>query len=156
MSYSYHPSPGGQQPPTGYPYGAYHTATPGTYGQPGTYPTPYQATGAYQTGVTGYGAWPYPYSYAPQQHPQSSAHAQRPTLQTSVTPTSSTPAAPPLPQRSTFTSYTPSYLRESVAAAATGGATGRGSRKQSNFKGLFAKERESVALQVFCFMSSIC
>lgn len=155
MSYPHYTQPGNQQqPPTSatYPYGAYHPPAPGPYGHPHPqsqqgYPNPYAAPGPYQTGVTGYG-WPYQYSYIPQQqqqqHPQSTV--PRPAVQATqpvAVQGASTSAIPPAPQRSTtFTSYTPSYLRESVTAASTGGATGRGSRKQSNFKGLFTKERE--------------
>lgn len=144
MSYPHYTPPGSHPPPTSttYPYGAYHHP-PGAYGHPqtpGAYS--YQAP-AYQPGVTGYG-WTYPYSYVPQ-HPQS-AVAHRPMVQTPApvtAHTSSTPNPPPVPQRTTtFTSYTPSYMRESVTAAATGGATGRGGRKQSNLKGLFSKERK--------------
>ncbi|KAF9555436.1 TFIID-18kDa-domain-containing protein [Agrocybe pediades] len=74
MSYpGYTPPIPGSVPatPTAYPYGAYHPSayahptTPGAY----TYPP-----NAYQTGVTGYG-WTYPYTYVPQQHPQTAAAA---------------------------------------------------------------------------------
>lgn len=141
MSYPhYTPSAGGHPPPTSttYPYGAYHPPH-GAYGHPqtpGAYS--YQAP-AYQTGVTGYG-WTYPYSYVP--HP--AVHAQGPQTIAPITANvTTTSAPPPAPQRSTtFTSYTPSYLRETVPVASSGGATGRGSRKQSNVKGLFTKERE--------------
>jgi len=102
------------------------TATPYPYG---TYP--YQPPAGYATGVTGYGAWPpYTYSYMPQTQP-----GARP--QQTVTG-SSVPYAPSATaQRSTFTSYTPSYSRESATA------TGR-VRKQANFKGLFSKELKSL------------
>jgi transcription initiation factor TFIID subunit 13 len=148
MSYPQYTPPGNQPPPTSttYPYGTYHPPPHVGYGLPqtsGSYPSPYQTPGTYQTGVTSYG-WTYPYSYVPQ-HPHST-HAPRPPVQTSATGTAqstSTLNPPPVQQRSTtFTSYTPSYMRDSAAAAATGGATGRGSRKQSNIKGLFSKERE--------------
>ncbi|PFH54329.1 hypothetical protein AMATHDRAFT_135314 [Amanita thiersii Skay4041] len=140
----YTTTPGAHPPPTSatYPYTAYHPTALSAYGHqtPGAYP--YQAASAYQTGVTSYG-WTYPYSYVPQ-HPQTTIHPQRTQTQT-PTPTttpSTTPAAPPIPQRtSTFTPYTPSYLRENAAAAA---GTGRGSRRQSNLKGLFTKELRSL------------
>ena len=125
-----------------YPYGAYPAyATTGTYGY-----------GAYQTGVTGYG-WPYPYSYL-QQHNHAAAaaaaaaassaatHFSRPT---GVIPPPTIAAIPTtaslptqyqsaLPQRtSTFSNYaSSSYPRETY--------TGRGTKKQSNLRGLFAKE----------------
>ncbi|KAJ7723716.1 transcription initiation factor IID, 18kD subunit-domain-containing protein, partial [Mycena olivaceomarginata] len=54
-------------------------------------------------------------------------------------------STPNPPQRSsTFSSYTPSHLRESVAAAATGGATGRGARKQSSLRGSYTKELKNL------------
>ncbi|KAJ7235478.1 transcription initiation factor IID, 18kD subunit-domain-containing protein [Mycena haematopus] len=104
---------------------------------PGAYP--YQAAAPYQ-----YANWKYAYNYS--QQPQSAtAQQSRPA---SVTPTPTATArtsTPNLPQRSsTFSSYTQSHLRESVAAAATGGATGRGSRKQPNMRGLFTKELKTL------------
>jgi len=122
------------QPPstTPYPYGAYsYSPAPGTYGYPG----------AYQAGVTSYG-WTYPYSYVPQ-HPQGAAAAATASAYTPRPPatpvTSHTPTPTSMPQRApTFSSYTPSYTRESVASLNTGG--GRGGRRQSNLKGLFTKE----------------
>ncbi|KAF8636679.1 hypothetical protein AX17_003485 [Amanita inopinata Kibby_2008] len=148
MAYPHYSTAGAHAPPssTTYPYSAYHPGVLSAYGHPqtpGAYP--YQAAGAYQTGVTSYG-WTYPYSYVPQ-HPQTAVHPQRPQSQTPTSSATHTaaPAAPPIPQRSsTFSSFTPSYLRDSVAAAATGGATGRGSRRQSNLKGLFTKELRSL------------
>lgn len=125
-----------QPPPNtpSYPYGAYsyHPQTPGAYSY----------AGAYQTGVTSYG-WTYPYSYVPQ-HPQAaaasavSAYTPRPPV--THTPTTTTTS---MPQRApTFSSYTPSYTRESVRESVpslnVGGA--RGGRRQSNLKGLFTKE----------------
>jgi transcription initiation factor TFIID subunit 13 len=146
MSYTPYTPTTGSHPPTSttYPYGAYH---PTTYSQtPGAYP--YQ-TPAYQTGVTSY-SWPYTYGYI--QHPQ--AVMQRPaslatpapvTATTTATAGTSTTtlAAPPVPQRSTatFTTYTPSYMRDNTTNSIAGSFSARGSRKQSNLKGLFTKER---------------
>ncbi|KAF8654165.1 hypothetical protein AX16_003694 [Volvariella volvacea WC 439] len=163
MSYPHYP-PGTHAPATTatYPYGAYPTHH-GAYGHPqaaGAYS--YQAPG-YQTGVTGYG-WTYPYSYV--QHPQAAALAQRPVTATTATttpatstittttqpqtttasthiPTATTTAtpAPPRPTTTTFSSYTPTYSRDSIPNVAAGG---RGIRKQSNLKGLFTKELRSL------------
>jgi len=131
------------QPPQStpsYPYGAYsyHPQTPGAYSY----------AGAYQTGVTSYG-WTYPYSYVPQ-HPQAaaaaasaavSAYTPRPPV--THTPTATTTTS--MPQRApTFSSYTPSYTRDSVPSLNVGG--GRGGRRQSNLKGLFTKECEFLSL----------
>lgn len=133
--------PAAGQPAMTFPYGTYHPP-PGAYGQatgatPYTWPT---------TGVTGYGTWPgYAYNYAPstqKTHIQSGAQTSRPIIQTAgMQAAASTPTpGSATPRTTTFSSYTPSYLRESVAAAGSGGATGRGSRKQANFKGMFSKE----------------
>lgn len=139
MSQSYgHYAPSGTQTPpasAAYPYGAYqasyapHTAYPQT---PGAYP--YQAAGAYQYG------WNYSYNYG--QHPQSATAAQPRVNAATPTPAATARTSTPNPPQrsSTFSSYTPSHLRESVAAAATGGATVRGSRKQPSVRGLFTKE----------------
>lgn len=145
MSYTPYTPPAGGHPPTSttYPYGAYH---PTTYAQtPGAFP--YQ-TPTYQTGVTSYG-WPYTYGYI--QHPQ--AVMQRPAslvapapvaTQNNTSTTTTTTTAAPAPQRSstTFTTYTPSYMRDNTTNAMTGSFSTRGSRKQSNLKGLFTKECE--------------
>ncbi|KAK2466893.1 hypothetical protein APHAL10511_001151 [Amanita phalloides] len=146
MAYPHYTASSGAHPPptsTTYPYSAYHPTALSGYGHPqtpGAYS--YQAAG-YQTGVTGYG-WTYPYSYVPQ-HPQSAVQRLQPQTPASVGAQTTATTAPSVPQRSsTFTSYTPSYVRDSVAAAATGGATGRGSRRQSNLRGLFAKELRSL------------
>ncbi|KAH7889667.1 transcription initiation factor IID, 18kD subunit-domain-containing protein [Phlebopus sp. FC_14] len=141
MSYShYQPS----QHPTGtsYPYAAYHSA-PGAYAHTQTQGyTTYQ--GAYASGVTGYGAWPYPYTYIPQQQAQAAAQAARPTVQTTVAPTTvSGPGSTVTPRTTTFTSYTPTYIRETGTQATSSGTVGRG-RKQANFKGLFAKELKNL------------
>lgn len=140
MSYSHY-----QHNPTGtsYSYAAYHPATPGTY-QPQGYAAAYQS--AYASGVTGYGAWPYPYSYIPQQQTQTTPQVAKTTAaQTPLTAaTAATPSVAPAPRQTTFSSYTPSYVRETGATAGTTtGATGRG-RKNANFKGLFTKERQFV------------
>ncbi|KAF7338266.1 Transcription initiation factor TFIID subunit 13 [Mycena venus] len=139
--YGHYAPSGTQTPPasTTYPYGAYPTAypphTPYTP-TPGAYS--YQAAGPYQ-----YGAWKYAYNY--QQQPQAATAQPRPAPATPTPAASARTSTPNPPQRSsTFSSYTPSHLRESVAAAATGGATGRGSRKQSTVKGLFTKELKNL------------
>jgi hypothetical protein len=123
-----------------FPGGAHSTPTPGTTTQvpatyaPTTYPNPYQHPAQYPTtGITGYGQWPYPYRYVPQQH---NPYAPRP----------AGPSTAPPPQRnatfSTYTPYTHSYKRDTLAPTATGSTTTRGIRRQqSNFKGVFAKER---------------
>lgn len=129
---SYYSSQTGQHTPGTYPYSAYH---PSAYSQtPGAYP--YQTAGGYP--AAGYGAtWPYSYSYYQPRPSVGSAPSSVPAIGQAQGSTSTTPA----PQRTSFNAYTPSYARESVAAAATGGATGRGGyKKQSHFKGLFAKE----------------
>jgi transcription initiation factor TFIID subunit 13 len=46
-------------------------------------------------------------------------------------------------QRTTFTAYNPTYARETAGTGATSGPSSRGYKKQSNFKGLFTKERAS-------------
>lgn len=141
MAYPHYTPPAGAHPPTSttYPYGAYHPTAYSPHPQtPGAYSyTP----SAYQTGVTSYG-WPYPYAWPPTQP----AHAPTSTTTPVSTTASTHPAVTPTvaqtqPKPTTFTSYTPPYLRESVVAASSGGATGRGSRKQST-RGLFTKERE--------------
>jgi transcription initiation factor TFIID subunit 13 len=113
----------GQQA-TAYPYAPYRPSTSGTFGS-------YQGAASYQTGVTGYGSWPYQYSYIPQL-PQSSR-----------TPGSYTPTfSPSVPQRSTFTPYTPpTYTKDTATAAPTVGPTRTTRKQQSNFKGTFTKER---------------
>lgn len=120
-------------------YGQYYTNT-GAYPQAAN---PYAA--AYQTpyaaGVSGYGSWPYPYSYVA--HPYST---------TSVVASGTSAQISQLgPQRTTFTAYTPYTPYRKDTSQATGGqlASGvtRGPRKQSNFKGLFAKERELKSTQ---------
>jgi len=136
MSYS-HYQPGQHSAGTTYPY--YHPGTPGAYAHPQT--PGYPAFQGYATGVTGYGAWPYPYTYIHQQPAQTSQQAARPPVQTTVPPTTAYTPTPTVatPKTTTFASYTPTYVRETAPAAASGGA-GRG-RKQANFKGLFSKER---------------
>lgn len=135
MSYShYQHSAAG----TSYPYAAYHPGTPGAYQTQG-YAAAYQS--AYASGVTGYGAWPYPYSYIP--HPTTPqvarSAAQTPTI------AAATPPAAPTPRPATFSSYTPTYVRETGTALGTTGVAGRG-RKHANFKGLFTKERQCIPI----------
>jgi len=147
MSYYPPPHPGGSS----YPYSTYHPPAQGAYGQTGSYPTtPYQTTYP-PTAVTGYGAqWPY-YGYFPQQSAQTGTTTARPTVpamaSTSTAVPTSTPGAPPpvraAPATSTYT-FSTNYGRESVAAAATGGATGRGRGRQSTHKGLFTKELRNL------------
>lgn len=130
MSYSHY-----QHNATSYPYTAYHPGTPGAYQAQG-YAAAYQSV--YASGVTGYGAWPYPYSYIPQQQTQTTPLA-RSAAQTPAT--TATPTAAPTPRPTTFSSYTPTYVRETGATLGT--AAGRG-RKHANFKGLFTKERQFI------------
>jgi transcription initiation factor TFIID subunit 13 len=144
MSYPHYTPPAGGHPTsTTYPYGTYHpgaySSTAGAY----TYQTP-----AYQTGVTGYG-WPtYPYGYLP--HPLHTGTAGTATAQTATAvtaqPQTTTTLTPTVaPQRpATLTAYTPTYTRDNVTTATTTTAAPRAARKQANFKGLFAKEREFV------------
>jgi transcription initiation factor TFIID subunit 13 len=134
---SYYSSQAGQHPTTSgaYPYSTYsypHPQTPGAY--------PY-ATGAYPgTAVTGYGAaWPYSYSYY--QHQPTSSLSKPATVQ--ATATTATATVPTSTQRTTFTAYNPTYSRDNAGAGAANGPSSRGYKKQSNFKGLFTKERAS-------------
>lgn len=125
---------------TSYPYAAYHPGTPGAYQTPG-YAAAYPS--AYASGVTGYGAWPYPYSYIPQPQTPTTPQVARSAVQTPATATV-TPSAVPTPRPTTFSSYTPTYVRETGAIlGTTTGVAGRG-RKHANFKGLFTKERQFV------------
>ncbi|KAJ7866380.1 transcription initiation factor IID, 18kD subunit-domain-containing protein [Mycena olivaceomarginata] len=133
QSYGHYAPSGAQTPPpasAAYPARldaagkpAYPPHTP--YAQtPGTYP--YQAAGPYQ-----YTAWKLPLHNRDQRRSAPAASTRTST--------------PNPPQRlSTFSSYTPSHLRESVAAAATGGATGRGARKQSSLRGSYTKELKNL------------
>ncbi|TDL24786.1 TFIID-18kDa-domain-containing protein [Rickenella mellea] len=92
------------------------TPNPNTFAYPAYQPYPGQP--AYQ-----YPAWPYSYSYP---------RPPQPAQQQNTAPTYSTaPAA-------TFSSYTPTYPRDPPQSSTAG--TTRGPRKQSNLKGLFAKE----------------
>ncbi|GBE81966.1 transcription initiation factor IID, 18kD subunit-domain-containing protein [Sparassis latifolia] len=147
MSYypPHHPGTG-----SSYPYSTYHPPTPGAYSAtPGAYPTtPYQSTYP-PTAVTGYGGtWPYAYSYyPPQQSTQTALNVAKPTIGP-ATPVTTAAMPTPAPQRSAPTpasyTFTPTYTRESVFAASTGGAVSRGARKQSTMKGLFTKELRNL------------
>jgi len=136
---SYYPPP---QTGTSYPYNAY-----ANYSQtPGGYPTSAYQTAYPPTAVTGYGAtWPYPYSYypPPQQPQQSIAGTPKPAMPTPSVTTPTVPAAPPPPRAApapaTYT-FTPSY----TPATGVGASSGRSARKQSTFKGLFAKELRNL------------
>ncbi|KAG6814366.1 hypothetical protein H0H92_010952 [Tricholoma furcatifolium] len=142
MAYPHYTPPAGTHPPTSttYPYG-YHPAAYAAHPQtPGAYS--YTAA-AYQTGVTGYGwQYAYPWPQLAQQTPTPTAASQTATPVATHTPATPT-VAQTLPKTTTFTTYTPTYLRESVAAASSGGVTGRNSRKQST-KGMFTKELRSI------------
>lgn len=150
---SYYPPPNGSG--TTYPYSAYHPQAAGSYSghpqTPGAYPTtPYQPYPG--TAVTGYGAWPYAYSYFPQQQATHAPLATQPkppvSQAASSSATTSTISAAPSPaptaqvqhQKVTSTpttyTFTPSYTRESTSNVGSGA---RG-RKQASFKGLFSKE----------------
>jgi hypothetical protein len=113
--------------PTILSYGQFHQPHAGTYPAPtGQYAT-YQTT-PYATAVTSYGSWHYGYGYMPA---PPHAYGARPS-----TITESSTAAASTPQRYTFSAYR-------NPTAATPPTTGRAPRKQSHFKGIFAKERES-------------
>ena len=135
---AYYTSQTGQHPAASgaYPYSTYsytHPQTPGAY--------PYTA-GAYPgTAVTGYGAaWPYSYSYY--QH-QPASSLSKPAATQSTVPAGTT-TLPTSAQRTTFTAYNPTYSRDSTGTGAAAGSSSRAYKKQSNFKGLFAKERASI------------
>jgi transcription initiation factor TFIID subunit 13 len=133
---AYYTSQTGQHPTASgaYPYSTYSYTHPQT---PGAYP---YTTGAYPgTAVTGYGAaWPYSYSYY--QHQPTSSLAKP--AATQPTTTSGTTTLPTTAQRTTFTAYNPTYTRDSTGTTSVAaGASSRAYKKQSNFKGLFTKER---------------
>ncbi|KAF7294915.1 hypothetical protein MIND_01029600 [Mycena indigotica] len=86
-----------------------------------TYPTY-----AYPPGTPGY-SYAYPYTYYAQPQP---ARAPVPTPK---------PVVPATPQRTV--AFDPNA---SAAAAGTGGAAGRGSRKQTSVRGLFTKELKNL------------
>ncbi|KAI0302161.1 transcription initiation factor IID, 18kD subunit-domain-containing protein [Russula brevipes] len=126
-----HPTASGAYPYSTYPYT--HPQTAGAY--------PYTAGAHPGTAVTGYGAaWPYSYSYY--QHHHTSALPKPATTQPTVT--AGTAALPANAQRTTFTAYTPTYSRDSAGAGVAGGPSSRAYKKQSNFKGLFAKELRNL------------
>lgn len=132
---AYYSSQAGQHPATSgaYPYSTYSYTHPQT---PGAYP---YTTGAYPgTAVTGYGAaWPYSYSYY--QHQPTGSLSKPATAQaTAATPTTTVSTST---QRTTFTAYNPTYSRENAGTGVASGTSSRGYKKQSNFKGLFTKER---------------
>ncbi|KAF6765227.1 transcription initiation factor IID, 18kD subunit-domain-containing protein, partial [Ephemerocybe angulata] len=110
----------------------------------GAYAGAYSYQNPYHTGVTSYG-WPYPYAKHPAQTPAPAAPATAPAPVTAaVAPT--TTATPAPPQRSTtFTTYTPTYVRDSapIQSSTTHHGGGKGKR-QSNMKGLFTKELKSL------------
>ncbi|KAG6909691.1 hypothetical protein DXG01_015892 [Tephrocybe rancida] len=142
MAYPHYTPPAGTHPTsTTYPY--YHPAAHTAYVAHPQTPGAYPYNPPYQTGVTSYG-WPYPYAWP---HPAQQSHTPTPAPQAPAPAVAHPPVTPTVAQApakpTTFTSYTPSYIRESVAAASSGGATGRGSRKQST-KGLFTKELKSI------------
>ncbi|CAK5277682.1 unnamed protein product [Mycena citricolor] len=124
--------------PAGYPY-AFQTpyTTHPAYSQtPGAHP--YQSPASY-----GY-QWNYPY-YTPQ---ASAPATQQRAVPVTPSPAASRPvipaAATPRATTSTFSTYQPSQLRESVTAASTAGAAGRGPRKQASVRGTFTKELKNL------------
>lgn len=136
---AYYTSQTGQHPAASgaYPYSTYsytHAQTPGAYPYtPGTYPG---------TAITGYGAgWPYSYSYY--QHQPSSLPKPAASQPITTLPTNAQRAT-------TFTAYNPTYSRDSAGAAVASGTSARAYKKQSNFKGLFAKERAFQSRLVVC------
>ncbi|KAI6166986.1 transcription initiation factor IID, 18kD subunit-domain-containing protein [Pisolithus thermaeus] len=140
MSYSHYQH--NQQ--TSYTYAAYHPGTPGAYTHPQTqgYAT-YQGT--YSSGVTGYGTWPYPYNYLPQQQSQT-AGPSNPTTRADDRRTDRghyRTTSTFTPRTTTFTSYTPSQVRDAAQPVGGSSTVGRG-RKQANFRGLFTKELKSL------------
>ena len=127
---AYYTSQAGQHPAASgaYPYSTYSYTHPQT---PGAYP---YTTGAYPgTAITGYGAgWPYSYSYY--QHQPSSLPKPAASQPSTTLPTNAQ-------RTTTFTAYNPSYSRDSAGTAVASGPSARAYKKQSNFKGLFTKER---------------
>jgi transcription initiation factor TFIID subunit 13 len=126
----------GTYPYNAYPAGAYsHTVYP--------YPT----TASYPNT---YGTWQYYNYYQQQQQLNASTRAgastpttAQPQSTASTTATAAASTSTATSQRYNYSTYpTTAYGRESVAAAATGGATGRTSyKKQAHYRGLFTKER---------------
>jgi len=139
MAYSSYAPSNSSQPQAVTTYGQYHPSA-GTYTQPTSNPSTYPT--AYTTGVTGYGSWHYPYGYVTQ---QGQSYASRPPgsgigVSTSGVSSSQRPSFATYP--ATYSPYRkdsgqPTSLPASSAAA-------RALRKQSNFKGLFAKELKSL------------
>jgi hypothetical protein len=136
---AYYTSQTGQHPAASgaYPYSTYsytHPQTPGAYPYtPGTYPG---------TAITGYGAaWPYSYSYY--QHQPSTLPKPAASQSTTTLPTNAQ-------RTTTFTAYNPTYSRDSAGTTVASGTTARAYKKQSNFKGLFTKERASRSCLVMC------
>ncbi|ESK97009.1 transcription initiation factor tfiid subunit 13 [Moniliophthora roreri MCA 2997] len=129
---------------------SYHHYTPqATTTQP-TATYPYGAYTAYPYPQTGY-QWPYAYPYGvqtqtattrPTATTPTAATGTNPSTATVATAASSTPVAPAqIPRSTTFTSYTPSYVRDAGASVASGS---KGNKKQSNIKGLFNKELRNL------------
>ncbi|KAK0450908.1 transcription initiation factor IID, 18kD subunit-domain-containing protein [Armillaria borealis] len=84
-----------------------------------------------------YGAYAQtPYAYQSPAGYQPWSYHQYPYVHPAPTPT------PTVPRSTTFQPYTPSYARDNTASTSTG--AGRGSRKQSNMKGLFTKELKNL------------
>ncbi|KAK0228583.1 transcription initiation factor IID, 18kD subunit-domain-containing protein [Armillaria fumosa] len=106
-----------------YPYGAYAQT-----------PYAYQSPAGYQ---------PWSYHQYPYVHP--GAQVVRPATQIQQQPQPQRPtptSTPTVPRSTTFQPYTPTYARDNTASTSTG--AGRGSRKQSNMKGLFTKELKNL------------
>jgi hypothetical protein len=134
---SYTTPQGSNQSRTTPTYG-YHAPLTGAYA-PGSYAATYQS--AYTTGITGYGSWPYPYTYAQ----QPSAYTPKPVTSTAAASSSTGVVSQAGPQRTTFSyapPYTP-YRRDTQPSSNTAtNTTSRASRKPANLKGLFTKECE--------------
>ncbi|VDB83005.1 unnamed protein product [Peniophora sp. CBMAI 1063] len=118
-----------------YGYGAAYASNPQQYAAWQSYYNQYYAQQAKQnaaaglTGATGSTA---------------AAGSTTPAAASSSTTAAASTAAASTAQRGSFSAYTPTYARDTVAAAATGGATGKAAKKQAQYKGLFAKELRSL------------
>ncbi|KAI5123367.1 hypothetical protein M0805_001788 [Coniferiporia weirii] len=108
-----------------------HYQPPGSAYYPPTSQEPYAAQGYHH-------AW---YGYTFQQHPQARPSAPIQQVAPIPTPPAAPTPAPPPTTTATFSTYNPTFVREPASSTAAGTSTGtRGPRRQSQLKGLFAKE----------------